>query len=218
MNNAVLQPPTSAPSRPHPFPTSFLKEIYNFIALPLRTALLEDATAERYGLFSLEQERINAVWPHLQGRILDIGAGNNRLVNLYGNGVGIDVHDWGGGAIVVPNTAELPFGDREFDTVCMIACLNHIPSRDQTLKEVRRVLKPGGRCIITMINPAFGFFAHQLRRHDECHKRGMKHDEVNGFWHKDVLRLVSNAQLALAHYSTFFYQLNRLYVFTKPAA
>jgi SAM-dependent methyltransferase len=198
-----------------PYPKSIFKSLYDLIGLPLRCALLKDSVAENIGLTSLEQERINAVFPHIRGRALDIGAGNNRLMGLYKNGIGIDVENWGGGVVVVPDTAQLPFKDGEFDTVCMLACLNHIPTREATLKEVWRVLKPGGQCLITMINPVFGFLAHSLRRHDECHRRCVHKDELNGLWHPAVLKMLADAGFQVTQVQPFFYHLNRLYIAVK---
>jgi SAM-dependent methyltransferase len=116
-----------------PYPSSLIKSIVNFIGFPLRTVLLNEGKVERLGLTSLQEERINAVWPHLKGRVLDIGAGNNRLINLYQNGIGVEVYDWKGGALLVEDSSKLPFEDAEFDTVCFIACLNHIPNRKEAL-------------------------------------------------------------------------------------
>jgi len=43
----------------------------------------------------------------------------------------------------------LPFGDGAFDALLCIDSMNHFPDRLQTLKEWRRVLKPGGRAVFT---------------------------------------------------------------------
>ncbi|WP_152971222.1 class I SAM-dependent methyltransferase, partial [Rhizobium ecuadorense] len=64
--------------------------------------------------------------------------------------------DWGGDCIIVENCRQLPFEDRSFDTVCFVACLNHIPERKQALAESWRILKPGGRLIVTMIGRRIG--------------------------------------------------------------
>ena len=78
----------------------------------------------------LLQWRIQAVRSHVSGRLLDIGCGTNSLVRCYqGEGVGVDVHQWGDVDLLVEDSAELPFGDAQFDTVTIIAALNHIPNR-----------------------------------------------------------------------------------------
>lgn len=45
----------------------------------------------------LEGVRISTVLPYIKGDLLDIGCGMNNLTKLYGAGIGVDVHDWGGG-------------------------------------------------------------------------------------------------------------------------
>ena len=105
------------------------------------------------------------VLPEIRGRLLDIGAGPNTLVKLYGSGTGVDVFDWGGGALVVNDTAALPFPDRSFETIAFVACLNHIPNRQQVLHEAKRLLSPGGRVVMTMINPILGGVGQIGRAH-----------------------------------------------------
>ncbi len=48
--------------------------------------------------------------------------------------------------------ARLPFRDGEFDWVLFVEGIEHIPDRQRTLKEVRRVLKPGGTLLVTTPN------------------------------------------------------------------
>jgi hypothetical protein len=83
--------------RPH----GLIRRVYDFFGAPLRMVVLPDAWSNRLGFTSLEDERLRAVLPELNGRVLDIGAGNNRLIRLYGNGEGVEVNDWGGGAQIV---------------------------------------------------------------------------------------------------------------------
>ncbi len=75
-----------------------LQTVYDLAGAPLRMILLPDPWSNRLGFTSLEDERLRAVLAELRGRVLDIGAGTNRLVRLYGDGVGVDVLDWEGGA------------------------------------------------------------------------------------------------------------------------
>lgn len=42
----------------------------------------------------------------------------------------------------------LPFPDATFDAAFLVATLGEIPDRDQALRELRRVLKPGGRLVV----------------------------------------------------------------------
>ena len=58
---------------------------------------------------SLAKRRIQAVLPHVNGRLLDVGCGSNQLVRHYANGVGVDVHPWPGADVIVSDTATLAF-------------------------------------------------------------------------------------------------------------
>src|SRR5947209_5216634 len=139
-----------------------LQEIKDFVGAPLRLILLPDEACRRLGLTSLEDERLAVVLPWISGRLLDIGAGNSRLVRTYGDGIGIDVHDFGGGATLVDNVRQLPFPDSSFDTVTFVASLNHIPERREALAESHRVLRASGRILVTMIDPFVSSIGHRL--------------------------------------------------------
>ncbi|MEX0786687.1 MAG: methyltransferase domain-containing protein [Dehalococcoidia bacterium] len=43
---------------------------------------------------------------------------------------------------------DLPYPDATFDAAFLVATLGEIPDRDQALRELRRVLEPGGRLIV----------------------------------------------------------------------
>lgn len=58
-------------------------------------------------------------------------------------------------ALQYANLRSLPFPDEHFDAITMVETIEHIPpaERQSALAEVRRVLKPAGRVIITTPNP-----------------------------------------------------------------
>jgi SAM-dependent methyltransferase len=56
----------------------------------------------------------------------------------------------------------LPFADGEFDAIVSNSTLDHFRSTDEivrALRELRRVLRPGGRLLLTLDNPANPFVA-----------------------------------------------------------
>jgi len=107
--------------------------------------------------------RIRAVLRHVRGALLDFGCGTNQLVRVYGNGVGVDRYSSGYADLVIEDAAALPFESHTFDTVTILAALNHIPNREAALAEVHRVLKPNGTLAVTMIPPRISFVWHKLR-------------------------------------------------------
>jgi ubiquinone/menaquinone biosynthesis C-methylase UbiE len=57
----------------------------------------------------------------------------------------------GGVANIVPvqgDAQALPFPDATYDSAYLVATLGEVPDRDTALRELRRVLKPGGRLVI----------------------------------------------------------------------
>ncbi|HJU41678.1 MAG TPA: methyltransferase domain-containing protein [Vicinamibacterales bacterium] len=191
---------------------------WDFIGIPARLVLFPPHWLERCGWTTLEDERLRQVLPEIRGRLLDIGAGPNTLVKRYGQGTGVDVFDWGGGALVVEDTAQLPFADRSFDTIAFIACLNHIPNREAVLKEARRLLAPGGRVVMTMINPILGGVGHAIWWYSEDKQRGgMLPGEVGGLWTKDIVAMCEAAGFRLITHRRFVYGMNHLYVFETAA-
>ena len=195
---------------------SVLQSIWDFIGIPFRLLLFDQKWLPRFGWTTLEEERIAAVLPFLKGEILDIGAGENRLVKQWGQGIGVDVFDWGGGALIVEDSAQLPFPEGSFATITFLACLNHIPNRREVLNEAHRLLVPGGSLVITMINPVLGNIGHALWWYSEDKKRGgMQDGELGGLWGRQVVDMCNKAGFALSRRKKFVYGMNNLYVFTK---
>ncbi|HKW01852.1 MAG TPA: class I SAM-dependent methyltransferase [Vicinamibacterales bacterium] len=166
----------------------------------------------------LESWRRRKVLPHIRGRLLDIGCGFNNLVRSYdGPGVGIDVFPWPGVNVLVGAADRLPFDSGSFDTVTVIAALNHIPNRDAALRDMHRVLRPRGRVIVTMIGPLTGIIAHVLFTQDEAARGGMRDGERKGLRHHDVMTLLSSTGFVIRRVESFQFWLNRVYIAEKGA-
>jgi SAM-dependent methyltransferase len=169
---------------------------------------------------ALANRRVRAVLPHVSGSLLDVGCGSNRLVRHYANGIGVDVHPWPGADVIVSDTATLQWQSGWFDTVTIVAALNHIPNRAAVLVECRRVLRPGGRVIITMLTPRTSRIWHWIRAPWDADQRdrGMQPGEVYGFTSAQLVELFGRAGFALLSQRRFMFGLNCLYIFGLAGA
>lgn len=66
---------------------------------------------------------------------------------------------WVGG-----HAGELPFADQSFDVVVSTEAFHWFPDQRAALGEIRRVLVPGGRLLLELINPPFPFVGEMVLR------------------------------------------------------
>ena len=204
---------------------SVIQSIWDFLGLPLRTIILNEKMQKRLRVTAFKEERLKFILPLLEGKVLDIGCGKNELVNMYrksgGEGIGVDIFPFEGVDYVV-DTTNLPFEDGEFDTVTMIACLNHIPfnKRDSVLSEAYRVLNDGGRLLLTMIGSFSGWFCHKLCWWDfDQNERGIdKEKEDYGLSKRYIMEILDKNGFQFIRRWRFGYMLNNLFVFKKKPA
>ncbi len=126
-----------------------------------------------YGLFEnfLAKKRARTadklIPEHLRGgKILDLGCGvipffliNTNFKEKYGFGSSVEPSAINGKNIVLRKfdleTDDLSFEEDFFDVVTMLAVVEHVRSDKlvKVLKEIKRILKPGGRFILTTPSP-----------------------------------------------------------------
>lgn len=84
------------------------------------------------------------------GNVLEVGAhGSPSYGRFFKNKVGIDIKS-GPGVNVVGSVYELPFQDGTFDMVLCMSILEHLEEPSKAIREMRRVLKPGGRILVSV--------------------------------------------------------------------
>lgn len=99
-------------------------------------------------------------------KILDAGCGTGgMLVELarYGNVYGVDESEQAVNyclkksipRVLLSGVSSLPYESNMFDIVTILDVLEHINDDSSAIREIQRVLKPGGYCIIFV--PAFSF-------------------------------------------------------------
>lgn len=111
-------------------------------------------------------------------RILDIGCGSGaylgHLSKYASEVIGIDVcgnhlreakQNLKGEniALALMSGEELALKEDSFAAVILIETLEHVSDDERVIKEISRVLKPGGRLILTTPNKFFPFETHGLR-------------------------------------------------------
>lgn len=106
-------------------------------------------------------------------RILDLGCGVGAFVRRLREfsddvfGIDIDRENVVEGAKEVPGLGlavgeHLPFADEMFDVIMMHEVLEHVTDDLETLREARRVLKPGGAAIVFTPNRLYPFETHGI--------------------------------------------------------
>ncbi len=192
----------------------------NRILFPLKIIIPQPIIKKIPVLLTNEDIRIMQVLRHSKGRLLDIGCGNNRLVNLYrnsgGEGVGVDVYPWDDSHVLVDDSSDLPFTDLSFNTVTFVASINHIPNRLAVLREIRRLLADDGHVILTNLNPFISEIWHKWAFWDKDTKvRGMKEGEVWGFSDNDLTRLLNQAGFRVVARKRFSWRINQIFICDK---
>ncbi|MEN8234052.1 MAG: class I SAM-dependent methyltransferase, partial [Actinomycetota bacterium] len=109
--------------------------------------------------------RLTAIDRLPEGRILDLGAGTGAANEVFGERdvVALDpspemlaLNDAGGRIVSVGES--LPFAAESFDAVFSAYVFRNLDSVDETLSEVHRVLRPGGRAgIVDLGRPEAGW-------------------------------------------------------------
>jgi len=117
--------------------------------------------------------------------VLDIGCGNKPYEKyFFCEYVGLDPFP-GTKANVCAPAWEIPFSENTFDGVILNQSLEHIMKTEKTISEIKRVLKPGGFCIVTV--------PHTMRNHStpipsrKCEFDNFNKSEIR-YWNNDFYR------------------------------
>lgn len=154
-------------------------------------------------LNSFEKGRPEEILGDIAGKkILDVGAGTGRLsVNLVNAGAEVTALDVSGSMLkvlqrknsriktVVGDAEDLPFADNCFDVVAAAFLIVHLKDPERFFDEVYRVLKPGGKFLVTNIN--------QKEPPEVVTKEGII--KIESFYHRpeDVVEKLENLAFAI---------------------
>ena len=161
-------------------------------------------------------------------RVLDFGCGYQayllrNIKNVISEGVGIDTDIEGDkreGNITLLHQnvgSKLPFQDEYFDKIFLLAVYEHIPldSTIPLLLDFKRILKPGGKIIMTIPTPKgkpiLEFMAFKLKVISEVQIE----DHVKYYAKEDVAQDADIAGLDLVYHEYFQFGWNSLQVLQK---
>ena len=131
-------------------PTSFYEAAYERNDGRRRGLDYEETAREMAALFDIEgQIRRFATQYELSGkRVLEVGSGRGYLQDIVPDYTGLDLSPTVAGRyhkpFVAASATAMPFADNAFDAIWTVWVLEHIPEPERALREMRRVLKPGG--------------------------------------------------------------------------
>jgi SAM-dependent methyltransferase len=143
-------------------------------------------------------------------RVLEVGCGAGgllRRLDRYGSSTGLELspelsvlsRERSGRPTVCANAYDIPMPDASQDLVCLFDTLEHIPDEARALREVQRVLGPGGLAFFSV--PAYQFLYSNNDRIAHHHKR---------YTRGGLKRAVSAAGLEpvkLTYFNTFLFPL-----------
>lgn len=101
-------------------------------------------------------EAISGFAPSISGRLLDVGCGSKPYKSLFAVEayIGLDIDSEmsrkRGIADYLYDGSVFPFADGAFDAVLCNQVLEHVFNPDEFLAEISRVLKPGGKLLLTV--------------------------------------------------------------------
>lgn len=86
----------------------------------------------------------------LHGKVLDVGCGTQPYRDLVpGRVIGADIQPGPHVDVVIPTRGRWPFDDEQFDSLLCTQVLEHVQDPAAILREVRRVLRPGGAAVVS---------------------------------------------------------------------
>jgi len=161
-------------------------------------------------------------WIPRGAKVLDVGCHQGEFLRSLGEHIGPSV---GLDPLARPTETPLcrlipevlrvpaPFDDESFDAVVMLATLEHIRDKDPLARECYRLLRPGGRVIITVPSGLVDGIVHAL-----CVLRladGMSLEEHHGFDPRTTPEIFGRHGFELERWRRFQLGLNHLFVLRK---
>ena len=167
-----------------------------------------EAPIPRWGSEAIDPEGFNIpslkaryLLAHLPttGSVLEVGSGSGKILRTLAahrpglHPHGCDINNWTApsGIEFRLMTADIPYADHTFDAVLVVDVLEHVPDPEHLVREIVRVLKPGGRFVgfVPIEGEPRSLYAFYRRLlGDDLYVRTKHH--INAFTYADVARLL----------------------------
>jgi SAM-dependent methyltransferase len=136
-------------------PTKFVPSAGRWVCSPNHSEL---GRGSRFSVGIMIDAYKKAIEPHASGHLLDLGCGKVPLYGMYRALVeDVTCVDWPNSTHgsrhvdhFVDLNGPLPFDPAMFDTILLTDVLEHIARPDELWREMTRVLRPGGKVIVTV--------------------------------------------------------------------
>jgi len=150
--------------------------------------------------------------PEITGQVIDVGCGRKPYRSLFSTDtyIGLDIENPGHShenedIDVFYDGKVFPFENESFDNALCNQVLEHVFNPDEFLKEIHRVLKPGGKLLLTV---PFAWDEHEqpfdFARYSSF---GLKHlMEQAGFTIETSIKSVNDSRALAQLWNTFIYK------------
>ncbi len=171
------------------------------------------------GLLSpwLRERRMNAARPHLQGKVLDFGCGAGGLsVDIEAQqylGVDRDAESLEIAHSRYPDyrfLTEIPPSET-FDTITLLAVIEHIPDPVALLKSLASQLSPGGRIVLTTPHPSYEW-AHTFGARLGIFSREASEEHEQLIDQTAMQAIAQQAGLKVVEFRRFLFGVNQIFV------
>jgi len=152
----------------------------------------------------------------LKSKVLDVGANSGEFMKLLMDKrecdvTGVDVSDVAiakakekGLEVINCDASSLPFPDANFDVVVLMEVLSHLVDPEDVLKEIRRVLKPGGVLMGSVPHANLErFIWEDARKHRRYYEEPGLRDDLEQLFPWCYIRTLTGGQFAVSFANSF---------------
>jgi 2-polyprenyl-3-methyl-5-hydroxy-6-metoxy-1,4-benzoquinol methylase len=175
----------------------------------------------------LRKKRLNNALPFIKGKVLDYGCGTGLLAEYITKnkyvGLDIDQESINIAKILHPgyrffkiiNTVSKEITKSgPFDTIVMLAVIEHLAGPKRTLMDLSKILSPSGKLVITTPHPVSNNI-HRLGSKIGLFSREAEEQHQKLYNYQDLNRLCLEAGMKIIRYKRFLLNLNQLFILEK---